>query len=151
MTKLSYTYEVKADAKGRLKIPTGLKKELEDVLKEGFIIKRSIFFQCLELYPQSVWDQEIAQINKLNRFVKKNVAFIRKFMAGVKPVQLDTNDRLLISKELLEFAGISKNIVLTPQINKVEIWDKETYESDLEKAGDMGALAEEVMGNLDQE
>ena len=72
--------------------------------------------------------KEMAGIDKLNRFVKKNVDFIRKFMAGVRPVELDSTGRINIPNELIAFAKISKNIVLTSQINKIEIWDKENYE-----------------------
>lgn len=151
MVDLTYTYECKADTKGRLMLPAGLKKELMPLLGEGFVIKRSVFYPCLELYPKSEWIKEISGINKLNRFVKKHVDFIRKFMAGVKPVELDSNYRLLIPRDLMVFANISKNIVLTSQINKIEIWDKESYEKAIsDDTIDFGTLAEEVMGDKDQ-
>jgi len=90
----------------------------------------------------------MAGIDKLNRFVKKNVDFIRKFMAGVRPVEVDSTGRINIPNELMAFAKISKNIVLTSQINKIEIWDKENYDNVLGDEGtDFGTLAEEVMGN----
>ncbi|MEZ5146290.1 MAG: hypothetical protein R2759_04175 [Bacteroidales bacterium] len=106
-----------------------------------------MFYNCLELYPRAEWDKEMAGINQLNRFVKKNVDFIRKFMAGVKPVNLDNNDRLLIPKDLMSFAAITKEIVMTSQINKIEIWDKASYEGVIgDETVDFGTLAEEVMG-----
>ena len=147
MTNLTYTYECKVDSKGRALLPGGLKKELAPVLNEGFVIKKSVFYNCLELYPRAEWDKEMAGINQLNRFVKKNVDFIRKFMAGVKPVNLDNNDRLLIPKDLMSFAAITKEIVMTSQINKIEIWDKASYEGVIgDESVDFGTLAEEVMG-----
>ena len=147
MTHLTYTYECKADSKGRVMLPGGLKKELAPVLNEGFVIKKSVFYNCLELYPRKEWDQEMEGIDKLNRFVKKNVDFIRRFMAGVKPVELDGNGRLLIPKDLMSFGKIDKNIVLTSQINKIEIWDKASYDQLLaDDTIDFGTLAEDVMG-----
>ncbi len=128
MTHLTYTYECKVDSKGRVMLPGGLKKELTPVLNDGFVIKKSVFYQCLELYPRAEWDEEMTTVDKLNRFVKKNVDFIRRFMAGVKPVDLDNNGRLLIPKDLMGFANISKDIVMTSQINKIEIWDKASYD-----------------------
>ena len=152
MTHLTYTYECKVDSKGRVMLPGGLKKELTPVLNDGFVIKKSVFYQCLELYPRAEWDEEMATIDKLNRFVKKNVDFIRRFMAGVKPVDLDNNGRLLIPKDLMGFANISKDIVLTSQINKIEIWDKASYEGVVtDDSIDFGTLAEEVMGDQDGE
>ena len=151
MTHLTYTYECKVDSKGRVLLPGGLKKELTPVLNEGFVIKKSVFYKCLELYPRSEWDEEMTGIDKLNRFVKKNVDFIRKFMAGVKPVELDNSGRLLIPKDLMGYANITKNIVMTSQINKIEIWDKDSYEGVLgDDTTDFGTLAEEVMGGLDK-
>ena len=86
-------------------------------------------------------------INKLNRFKKKNNDFIRRFTAGVKSVDLDSSGRLLISKDLVGFAGISKEIVVTSAVNIIEIWDKDKYEKAIEDASvDFADLAEEVMG-----
>ncbi len=148
MTHLTYTYECKVDSKGRVMLPGGLKKELTPVLNDGFVIKKSVFYQCLELYPRAEWDEEMTTVDKLNRFVKKNVDFIRRFMAGVKPVDLDNSGRLLIPKDLMGFANISKDIVLTSQINKIEIWDKASYDGVVtDDTVDFGTLAEEVMGN----
>jgi len=150
MTHLTYTYECKVDSKGRVMLPGGLKKELTPVLNEGFVIKKSVFYRCLELYPRGDWEKEMRGIDKLNRFVKKNVDFIRMFMAGVKPVDLDNNGRLLIPKDLMGFAGITKEIVLTSQINKIEIWDKASYEKVLsDDSIDFGTLAEDVMGDME--
>jgi len=147
MTSLTYTYECKVDSKGRALLPGGLKKELAPVLNDGFVIKKSVFYKCLELYPRAEWEKEMAVIDKLNRFVKKNVDFIRRFMAGVKPVNLDNNDRLLIPKDLILFASITKDVVMTSQINKIEIWDKTSYDELVhDDSIDFGALTEEVMG-----
>lgn len=150
MTNLTYTYECKADSKGRVMLPGGLRKDLTPVLNEGFVIKKSVFYQCLELYPRGEWEKEMTGVDKLNRFVKKNVDFIRRFMAGVKPVELDNNGRLLIPKDLMGFASITKEIVLTSQINKIEIWDKASYDKVLgDDSIDFGTLAEDVMGDID--
>ncbi len=150
MTTLTYTYECKADSKGRVMLPGGLRKELTPVLNDGFVIKKSVFYKCLELYPRAEWEKEMAGIDKLNRFVKKNVDFIRRFMAGVKPVELDNNGRLQIPRDLIGFAGITRDLVLTSQINKIEIWDKTSYEAVVsDDSIDFGTLAEDVMGDIE--
>jgi len=142
------TYECKADIKGRLMMPSQLKKQLNSVLEEGFVLKRAVFQPCLELYPMSEWNMLMQKVNKLNRFVKKNNDFIRRFTAGVKMVELDASGRLLIPKDLHSFAGISKEIVLSSAVNIVEIWDKDNYEKAIDDATvDFAQLAEDVMGN----
>ncbi|WP_452225125.1 division/cell wall cluster transcriptional repressor MraZ [Lacinutrix chionoecetis] len=147
MNSLIGTYECKADAKGRLMLPAALKKQLAPVLQNGFVLKRAVFQPCLELYPMAEWEVLMQKVNKLNRFKKKNNDFIRRFTAGVKMVEVDANGRLLIPKDLIVFAGISKNIVMSSAVNIVEIWDKDKYEQAIDDAAvDFADLAEEVMG-----
>lgn len=143
------TYECKVDAKGRLLLPAPFKKQLASSLQDGFVLKRSVFQPCLELYPMPEWNLMMQKINALNRFVKKNNDFIRRFTAGVKVVEIDTLGRLLIPKDLVVFGSISKDLVLASAVNIIEIWDKDLYEKSLENSEvDFADLAEEVMGNL---
>lgn len=146
------TYECKADTKGRLMIPTVLKKQLAAALQDGFVLKRSVFQPCLELYPMSEWNAMMQKVNKLNRFKKKNNDFIRRFTAGVKIVEVDSTGRLLIPKDLISFSGISKDVVLASAVNILEIWDKDKYEQAIDDAAsDFADLAEEVMGQDDDD
>jgi len=148
LTSIIGTYECKIDAKGRVSVPASLKKQLP-AMADGFVLKRSVFEPCLELWPMEEWNKMMVKINSLNRFVKKNNDFIRKFMAGVKSVEIDDAGRLLVSKDLVEFAKISKDVVLSSKVNIIEIWDKTLYEEVLNVDDfDFGALAEEVMGNM---
>lgn len=143
------TYECKADSKGRLMMPVSLKNQLAASLQDGFVLKRSVFQQCLELYPMSEWNLMMQKINKLNRFVKKNNDFIRRFTAGVRVVEIDATGRLLVPKDLAVFASISKDIVLSSAVNIIEIWDKDLYEKAIDDSVvDFADLAEEVMGDL---
>ena len=144
------TYECKVDAKGRLMISSAFKKQLSPILQEGFVVKRAVFQPCLELYPMQEWNKVMLKINSLNRFIKKNNDFIRRFTAGVKEVELDSSGRLLIPKDLCHFAGIKKQIDLSSAINIIEIWDKDSYEKSIDDtAMDFASLTEEVMGNSD--
>ncbi len=151
MVNLIGTYECKADAKGRLMMPVAFKKQLSPVLQDGFVIKRAVFQSCLELYPMAEWNLLMQKLNKLNRFKKKNNDFIRRFTAGVKIVEIDSAGRLLIPKDLVSFAGITKELVLSSAVNIIEIWDKDKYEKAIDDvADDFGDLAEEVMGFDDE-
>jgi len=142
------TYECKADAKGRFMMPASLKKQLAPVTQDGFVLKRAVFQPCLELYPMAEWNAMMTRINKLNRFNKKNNDFIRRFTAGVKTVEIDANGRLLIPKDLIQIAGISKELTVSSAINIIEIWDKQKYEKAIDDATvDFASLAEEVMGD----
>ena len=98
------------------------------------------------------WNVMMQKINKLNRFIKKNNDFIRRFTAGVKVVEIDNLGRLLIPKDLVVFANISKDIVLSSAVNIVEIWDKDLYEKAIDDSViDFADLAEDVMGNVNDD
>ena len=148
MNYLIGTYECKIDVKGRLLIPIALKKQIADSVSQGFVLKRAVFQQCLELYPMQQWKDLISKVNKLNRFKKKNNDFIIRFTAGLKFIELDNTGRLLIPKELTEFANIKREIVLSSSVNIIEIWDKSKYEKTIDDSkSDFAQLAEEVMGD----
>ncbi len=152
MNSLIGTYECKVDIKGRLLLPAPLKKQLAASLQDGFVLKRSVFQPCLELYPMAEWNLMMQKVNKLNRFVKKNNDFIRRFQAGVKVVEIDTLGRLLVPKDLTNFAQITKDVVLSSTVNIVEIWDKDLYEKAIDDSvGDFADLAEDVMGNVNDD
>ena len=91
------------------------------------------------------------KVSALNRFSRKNNDFIRRFTAGVRTVEMDAAGRLNIPRDLMAFAGIEKEIVVSSAINIVEIWDKEKYEKAIDDAADDFAdLAEEVMGGANE-
>lgn len=129
-------------------MPAALKKQLTPVVQEGFVIKRAVFQPCLELYPIKEWNKMMEKLNGLNRFNRKHNDFIRRFTAGVKTVEVDANGRLLIPKDLITIAGITKEVTVSSAVNILEIWDKERYEAAIDDSlDDFADLAEEVMGN----
>lgn len=149
MNSLFGVYECSADAKGRVMLPVAFKKQLANILADGFVMKRSIFSKSLELYPMATWNEMVKEVNKLNKFVKKNVEFIRMFNYGVISVELDVAGRLLISKDLVSFSGIKKNVVMAAAGDRIEIWDKRAYEKFIkEGSADFEKLAEDVMGGI---
>jgi len=146
------TYECKIDAKGRVMLPVALKKQLSSVLENGFVLKRSVFQPCLELYPMEEWNMLMQKVNKLNRFDRKNNDFVRRLTAGVKMIELDSSGRFLVAKDLIGYSGLEKEIVVSSAVNILEIWDKDKYETAIDDATvDFADLAEEVMGDKNDE
>lgn len=152
MINLIGTYECKIDAKGRVMLPSALKKQLLPILEKGFVLKRSVFQPCLELYPMNEWDEVMQKVGKLNRFDRKNNDFIRRLTAGLKMIELDASGRLLVAKDLIGYSGLEKEIVISSAGNILEVWDKNKYESAINDATvDFADLAEEVMGDKNDE
>ncbi len=146
MLNLLGEYDCKLDAKGRLMMPSGLKKQLQDVVREGFVINRDLFEKCLVLYPMKEWNRVSAEIGTLNRFVRKNVLFIRRFNNGATQVDVDSNGRILIPSSLSSYAEMKKELKVIGNGDRIELWSKENYETMLSEDIDMASLSEEVMG-----
>jgi MraZ protein len=148
VTHLIGQYECKADVKGRVNIPTSLMAQLNDVLEKGFVIKRSVFQQCLEFYPKQAYDELMTKIVAKNQFSRNYDTFLRNFLAGSQQISLEERGRLQIPKNLIAFASIQKEVVLASAINRIEIWDKAKYEAVLTEGQDIYAdLAESIFSD----
>ena len=151
MTSFIGEFDCKVDAKGRVMMPSGLRKQLDPEAQEKFVLNRG-FEKCLVLYPKNVWTNISAEISKLNQYKKKNREFIRYFYRGATEISLDGTGRILFPKRLLNYAAIAKEVVLFAYFDRIEVWDKNTYDNLLtDEPDDFSNLAEEVMGNQNNE
>ncbi|MGV8877826.1 MAG: division/cell wall cluster transcriptional repressor MraZ [Sphingobacteriaceae bacterium] len=139
-------FDCKLDAKGRMMIPAGLKKQLPEAEHEGLVINRG-FERHLVIYSRADWNKIVEDLAKLNQYEKKTRDFIRYFTRGASELTLDAANRVLLPKALLEYAGVGTEIVLSCQVNKIELWSREAYDAQLDNEPENFAnLAEEVMG-----
>lgn len=127
MTGFLGEYEATLDPKGRFLLPAGIKKQLPEDEGSHFVINRG-FEKCLTIYPMSSWTPLFERISKLNDFDPKVREFRRFFLNGAIATDLDSAGRMLIPKNLMEHAGLEKDIVLVSAVNKIEIWSKTTYQ-----------------------
>ncbi len=142
-------YVCKLDSKGRLSLPSGMRKQLNPEDQEQFVVNRGLGGN-LNLYPLSEWDRVMAKLRKLNRFKAKNLKFVRMFQNGATKLSVDGNGRILLPKALMEFAGVTKEIVLAANIDQFEIWDKAKYDDEMsDDWSDFADLAEEVMADVE--
>jgi MraZ protein len=141
-------FDCKLDAKGRMVIPSGLKKQLPEAEREGLVINRG-FERHLVIYTRSAWNKILEDLSQLNQYERKTREFIRYFTRGATELSLDSANRVLLPKGLLDFAGIGNDVVLSCQIDKIEVWAKVAYEAQMDNEPENFAnLAEEVMGSF---
>ena len=139
MTSIVGQHDCKADAKGRIILPTSLKNKLMPFMGDDFVIKRSVDHDCLELYPRVKFDELMKQVMSHPNKGKKFRLWLRKYTAGLKDdVTIDRDSgRLQIPRNLIGFAGIEKEVVLNAAHTFVEIWAKPKYEENLDSMTDM--------------
>lgn len=151
MSHLIGEFDCKLDAKGRLMVPAGLKKQLPAVEADGLVMNRG-FEKHLVIYSKAEWDKVTAELAQLNPYEEKNRKFIRYFTRGATELNLDSSGRVLLPKSLLEYAGIGSEVVLSCQFNKIEVWAKDAYEDQLDdEPENFSSLAEDVMGGRRQD
>lgn len=142
-------YDCKLDTKGRMVVPAALKRQLPDVEREGLVVSRG-FEKNLIIYTRAEWNKILTQLAQLNQFQPKNREFIRKFMNGATELSLDSAGRVLLPKGLLEYAEAGSELVLSCNLEKVEVWSKANYEAQQNALSeeDFSDLANQVMGGF---
>lgn len=149
MLHLLGEYDATVDPKGRFLLPAGIRRQLaaEDT---HFVMNRG-FEGCITVYPRAAWEPLYARISQLNEFKPKVREFRRNFLAGVAQVELDAAGRMLLTKNLMEYASVQKDIVVVAAGDKMEIWDKAKYDKIFEKhtPESLSELADEVLGGGD--
>lgn len=133
------------DEKGRVNIPSRMRRALSDEADGTFILTRGND-NCVAAYPLNEWKKYMDMISQLNQFDEKNRRFMRAFLKWNVEVTLDKQNRVTIPKQHLELANITKNVVILGQFDHIEFWDPERLEN-YEKNSDVAIeeLAEQVM------
>jgi MraZ protein len=149
MTTFIGEYSCKLDPKGRVMLPAAFKKQNTGGDLDRYVIKKDIFENCLVLYPMDEWERQNKLIQKkLNPYNKEHNIFLRRFFKGMAELTLDSNNRLLIPKRLLEEVGADKDLLLAGQLGKIEIWAKDLYDK-IELGNDeFASMAEKIMEGL---
>ncbi len=140
-------YTCKADVKGRIILPMAFKKQMPDGARDQFVVRKDIFENCLVLYSIEDWNRQLEKIRKrINPYNREHNTFLRNFFKGTAELSLDSNNRMLIPKRMLEMIGADRDLVLAGQDGRIEIWSAIVYEKIGIPAGNFADLAEKLMG-----
>lgn len=118
--------EAKTDVKGRAFLPVVFRKVLNASGEENLVLRKDVFQNCLVLYPESVWNEQLDYLrNKLNRWNARQQQIYRTFISDAEAINLDSNGRFLISKRMLRLTGIGQSIRFVGMGDTIEIWSNE--------------------------
>ncbi len=119
-------HEATIDAKGRFLVPAALRKQMPEATTT-LVINRGMD-DCLWMYLLDDWKVVEDRLRQVNSYDSRENRMIRKaLIAGAIYVEFDGAGRLNLPKNLMEYAGLDKDIVLAADIDKIEIWDKDKY------------------------
>jgi len=149
MTTFIGDFSCKIDSKGRILLPSVLKRQMSPSSCEKFVCKKDLFENCLVLYPMDEWERQNRIIrSKLNPYNKEHSRVLRGFYRETAEINLDSNNRMLLPKRLLNRAGIARDVILAGQNGKIEIWASDQWERILENEDEFAVLAEKVLGGI---
>ncbi len=121
--------EARTDIKGRVFLPATFRKQLQAAGEEQLVLRTDIYGNCLVLYPESAWIRRIDAIAaNVSEWDEEEQMVLREFMAEAEMLTLDGNGRFLISKRLLQAAGIGQAVRFIGMNDTIEIWALEKTE-----------------------
>ena len=123
------------------------KKQMPADARDHFVVRKDIFENCLVLYSIEDWNWQLEKIRKrINPYNREHNKFLRNFFKGTADLPLDSNNRMLVPKRLLDVIGADRDVVLAGQDGRIEIWAADAYEKTGMPAQDFADLAEKLMG-----
>ncbi|CUS87618.1 MraZ protein [Candidatus Kryptobacter tengchongensis] len=142
--KGSYIYAV--DEKGRVSIPARMRKYLSPEANETFVITRGTE-TCLFLFPLDEWEKLEKRLKELNTFNPQHRLLVRILLMWAVEVTLDNQSRIMIPKNLLEFAKIDKEALIIGALDRIEIWNPEVFNEYVNTQPESyESIAEKVLG-----
>lgn len=132
------THAPRLDDKGRLFLPA----KFRDELAEGLVVTKGQE-RCLFVFPQREFGRLAEQLRATPVTHKAARAYSRVFFAGAHDEVPDRQGRITIPAHLREYAGLSKDCVVIGASSRVEIWDKDAWDSYLAQSEDAFAEIEE--------
>ena len=123
--------QLNLDNKGRLAIPTKYREVLM-AFCTGHLVLTVDPAKCLLVYPQPAWEPIEQKLNSLSSFNPQTRSLQRLLVGNASDVEMDGSGRILVPAPLRQFAGLTKNVVLVGQGAKLELWEEEKWNQQVE-------------------
>ena len=128
-------------------LPATFRKQLQVAGEEQLILRTDIHGKCLVLYPESAWNRRLDEISaKVSEWDEDEQMVLREFMAEAEMLTLDGNGRFLISKRLLQAAGIEQAVRFIGIKDTIEIWAAEKTEKPFLPQEEFASRLKAIMG-----
>ena len=133
-------YQHTLDAKGRVSLPAKFRAEMT-----GSLVVSKGLDKCLYVYSNEEYERFKESMTSGSDFDSRKRRLRRIFFAGAQNVELDSAGRISLPSALREHAGLKKEIAVTGNGNRIEIWDADAWATyNGEGEGSLEDLAEEL-------
>jgi len=131
MFKGQFTYSI--DSKGRISIPAKLRRYVSAEANDTFVMTRGTT-TCIDIYPLDQWSLIEEKLNNLNQFKPDDIRFTRTILLFASEDSLDSQSRILIPQNLIEYAKIEKEVLIIGALKKIEVWNPKIFEEYLKQS-----------------
>jgi MraZ protein len=140
-------YDVKADVKGRVFIPSVYRKAFPEGDKERIVMRRNTESDYLVLYPVAVWEQMVNELKaNLDAWNPEDQMLLMQFVSDAEWLDIDSQGRILLSKRNLQNIGLEGNDVLfVGMLDRIAVWSKSRYEQKMQSGADFAARIQQKM------
>ena len=125
------------DAKGRVILPARFRERLAS----GLVFAPSQD-RCIDVYPLTAFERRVEELRAVPREDQRARAYLRVFLAGAHEEKPDSQGRVTVPPRLREYAGLTRDLTINGADEKIEIWDRGTWDSYRDQA-------EDAFANLD--
>ncbi|MCS7176455.1 MAG: division/cell wall cluster transcriptional repressor MraZ [Candidatus Kapabacteria bacterium] len=115
------------DAKGRVSLPAKMRRSLSPEAQDTFIVTRGVD-RCIVAYPLDEWRKYEERFARLNQYDEQERFFLRMILAWSEEVQLDAQQRIMLPRRHLEFAGINSKVTIVGVVDHIEFWNPAEFE-----------------------
>jgi len=119
------------DNKGRVNVPSKMRKSLAPEANDTFIVTRG-FENCIFAYPSDEWKRYEEKYQHLSQYDEKSRFFLRKLLVWSEEVKIDGQQRLSVPRKLLDFAKIETKVLIVGMIDHIELWNPDDFERYIE-------------------
>jgi len=132
-------YQHTLDAKGRVSLPAKFRAEMT-----GKLVVVNGLDHCLYIYPAEEYAEFIRDLVAQEDFEPRVRRVRRFFTAGAVEVELDGAGRVSLPPKLREYAGLGKDVAITGNGNRIELWDAGAWDTYSEAGESIEDLAKEL-------
>lgn len=115
------------DSKGRVNIPARMRKVLSPDAHDTFTLTRG-FKECISAYPKDEWEKVQTRLYEKNQYDEENDYVLSIMLWWVSEATLDAQQRIVLPKTLLDFAGIENKVLILGKMDHIEFWNPERFE-----------------------
>lgn len=129
MPAFSGKYYYAVDPKGRIIIPAPFREIVTSNYSSKLYITNAPFDKCLYIYPMEEWNKLQEQVRTKPRSDEAIRFFLRRVIASAVETEMDKQGRILVPAALREDANINSNVVMAGQIERIELWDRNEWDT----------------------